>query len=292
MDNNNQKIATLTTHYDNVIIAHNDMTFKGVQYALADNIDPTLFISQDYRDKVYHCPSIPLYDGRFIKISPDGDGNWNDLTQLKLTSVKESVKTIGDGFLMECTHLKSVDLSGFKNISNVGSHFMYNCSSLESLLVPDKPATKWSVSLADFMEFIPKTAKIDCLNHLYSYENCMPWKYVKNQLVGGYNYEVDSHEFWSSINYNVKVGELTYGTLQLLNDKQLLPDGASFEIRSASECLNASIGTVVDLDTCKYYLALCPTEEAIDKPCLVVLNAYYNGEYVCGLSINFSDINY
>jgi hypothetical protein len=68
--------------------------------------------------------------------------NWNDeipndfLNKCKFKKIilrGNTIKTIGYGFLYNCSSLTSLDLSGLNNVKTIGFSFLLKCSSLKSL---------------------------------------------------------------------------------------------------------------------------------------------------------------
>ena len=151
------------------------MTFKGVEYELADDIDPNLFVTWDFWSiDGWRKAVIPLLGGGTVTIGATFV-EWNNLKQLKLVSCSP-VSEIEEFFLS--------NLSGLHGFSKMGESFVSNCESLENIILPQQdPRQITKVVAVRFLLGLPTDAVIHCGDYLEEYKSTSPWNEWANQMV-------------------------------------------------------------------------------------------------------------
>ena len=116
------------------IEVYNKFVYDGKSYEMADNVDPSKFITKN-SNNAYISQEIPVIIGgseTTITIGGNQD-KWNLLTSLAFSSTTSVETTIEDNFLRGCYNLTSVDLSGLSNINSIGQYFLSASLSLDHL---------------------------------------------------------------------------------------------------------------------------------------------------------------
>ena len=111
--------STFTTDTTNSIV------YEGKVYELANNFNPNFLCGDIFL--------IPLKDGRILPVISIFKAL---ISKITLNVTNQRVTTLGDHFLEGCiglTNKDSLDLSGLKNVTSVGSFFLANCSQLKEI---------------------------------------------------------------------------------------------------------------------------------------------------------------
>ena len=105
----------------------NRMIYGGVEYKLADDIDPNSFISTSTDGRYFIEQEIELKDRSKLVIQGN-EYSWSLLTSLTLANYEQLrvYNIIYDFFLYKCYNLQTIELSGLVNISQILSGFCAN----------------------------------------------------------------------------------------------------------------------------------------------------------------------
>ena len=121
-DESKQKTTIYKLQY-NIVVASNLIRYNENTYLLQDNIDLNLF-----------CDSGTTLSGPFLLKNGNTitDLDKSKITNLTLGSISPSITAIDSYFLYDCTNLVSLSLPDESNINQIGEHFLQN-SSIESI---------------------------------------------------------------------------------------------------------------------------------------------------------------
>ena len=310
---NGIKIANSTTTFSEVAYANNLLTLNGVEYELADNINPNKFVTLNWAGN-WISEFIPLKDGGTLYIDA-GYGKsgylWQKLTSLTLRScdprvgviedcflakcdaLKEvklldglsSIITIEDGFIEKAHNLETVDLSGFIDLDRIGGCFIDEARNLNYVRMPNQCAKDFKVDW-NYSTEIPQTAIVDCGNHLASYQVTYPWSRWSGQMSGSeHNYSIKELK-WSPYS-NPIVNRTVTADLVLLDDNMtpLHPLAETWRIEpETDECLNA----VYDYPG---IVSITPTEEAICRTTTLKVAVYNLDKKIAELTTKINVVN-
>ena len=106
------------------------MTYDGIEYTLADNINPNVFVT--WSTHGWTINTIWLEDGTYIEIGGSQE-EWDKLTSLTIASCDPKVTRINQGFLNGCSNLAYLDLSNMPSIEIIETNFVVTCNGLTDI---------------------------------------------------------------------------------------------------------------------------------------------------------------
>ena len=259
-------------------IKYSWLTYDGKDYELEEYLNPSLFCAED----VNSTAAIPLkvrWTGGIVNIGGSQEA-WAKVTSLKLTSCDKWVSTVKDYFLTYCTNLKTLDLSGFNAISYIGKAFLENCTSLESLTLPNKDPKDFKINVEGFLANIPSNTVIHCGEYLEEYKTTEPWSQKADQMVADHVYSI------TNISNNDRIKALqttTVAQLKLLDWGKEVSENVTWKVTDGTDAyLNASINGDE--------LMVSPTLDAVDKKSKIAVSAYVNNELASTREFIINDI--
>ena len=111
----------LITQEIDVQQTENNITYDNITYRLKDNIDPNDFCGT-MEEKTFEKA-----DGETITID-----DVTKLTSIKIVSCDPTKTTIGDDFIIDCTALTNLELTGLEYVDTIGANFVKGCTVLQS----------------------------------------------------------------------------------------------------------------------------------------------------------------